>query len=139
MKYLLDTCVVSELVRPRPSPRVVQWIGEQAEEDLALSVLCLGELLKGIAKLPESSRKRQLHDWVESDLAQRFQRRILPVSVAVATRWGRIQGEAEAAGNRIPAIDSLLGATAIVHDLVVVTRNTADLARTCARLLNPWK
>lgn len=138
MRFLLDTCVISELVRPRPDERVLGWIDAVDEAGLFLSSLTLGELEKGISKLPVSARRDQLRDWLERDLAARFSTRILPVDAAVALVWGRLQGEAEGAGMKLPVIDSLLAATAACHQLTLVTRNVADFARCGVPLLNPW-
>ena len=139
MRYLLDTCVVSELVKPRPEPKVVRWIDAIEEGKLFLSVLTLGELEKGIAKLPDSPRRDLLREWLEQDLNERFARRILSVDGAVAVVWGRMQGEAESVGTKLPVIDSLLAATAQVHHLTLASRNVADFERCGAAVFNPWE
>lgn len=137
--YLLDTCVVSELARPRPDAGVLAWLEAADEPALYLSVITLGELEKGIAKLPASARRRRIEEWVREDLAARFEERLLDVDRAIAARWGAISGEAEARGAPLPVIDALIAATAIRHGLEVVTRNTADLERCGALCVNPWK
>ena len=139
MSYLLDTCVLSELARPEPDAGVVQWLGEAEEAGLYLSVLTLGELEKGVAKLPSSARRRKIENWVRKDLAERFRGRLLAVDQAVAERWGRLSGESESRGEPLPVIDALVAATSLVHGLEVATRNTADLERCGARCVNPWK
>lgn len=138
MSWLLDTCVVSELVRPKPKASVVQWMRDQDERALFLSVITLGELEKGIAKLVASGKRIALEQWVRRDLAQRFRDRLLPVDAAVAARWGAVVGAAEMRGQPLPVIDSLIAATGLQHDLVVVTRNTVDLERCGARCFDPW-
>ena len=138
MTYLLDTCVISELVKPRPDVNVVRWVDSVDERKLFLSVLTVGELEKGIAKLQESSRKSDLREWLVHDLVERFSERILPVDAAVAVAWGRIQGEAERGGMKLPVIDSLLAATAEIHRLTLATRNVADFDRCGATVFNPW-
>ena len=138
MTYLLDTCVISELVKPRPDVNVVRWVDSVDERKLFLSVLTVGELEKGIAKLQESSRKSDLREWLVHDLGERFSERILPVDAAVAVAWGRIQGEAERGGMKLPVIDSLLAATAEIHRLTLATRNVADFDRCGATVFNPW-
>lgn len=138
MSWLLDTCIVSELVKPRPSASVVAWIGGCEEEALHLSVVTIGELEKGIAKLAASPRRTKLERWVRRDLAERFGPRILPVDHAVASRWGALSGASEARGIPLPVIDSLIAATSLQHSLVVATRNTEDLERCGARCFNPW-
>lgn len=138
MKYLLDTCTISELVRKRPNEGVLHWLADQDEETLYLSVLTIGELHRGIRKLSDLDRAQRLQTWVDVDLAQRFRGRILPVDHHVASTWGRISGEAARAGSTLPVMDSLIAATAITHKLVVVTRNVADLERCGALVHNPW-
>ena len=138
MKYLLDTCVISELTKIRPRKNVIKWIASIEESFLYLSVLTIGEILKGITMLRDSKKKAALQDWVHADLLNRFENRILPISVRIATTWGEIQGKAEQDGRTLPAIDSLIAATAIVHDLTVVTRDTGHMKNTGAMIYNPW-
>jgi len=138
VNYLLDTPVVSELVRKEPNDLVLRWLAAQAEDTLFLSVLTLGELQKGISKLAESDRKTRLAMWLAQDLAVRFRQRLLPVDVAVAVEWGALQGSGLQHGTPLPIVDCLLAATARVHNLTIVTRNAADLLRCGATVLNPW-
>jgi len=138
MSWLLDTCVVSELVKSRPAARVVAWIESCDEQSMFLSVITLGELEKGVAKLPASARRARLEGWIRRDLPDRFRGRILAVDEAVATRWGALAGVAERRGGALPVIDGLIAATGIAHDLIVVTRNTSDFARSGARYFDPW-
>ena len=138
MSWLLDTCVVSELVRPRPKVSVLSWIRERDEDELFLSVITIGELEKGIAKLPDSAKRVTLEQWVRRELANRFRDRLLVIDSGVAARWGAIVGVSEARGQPLPVIDSLIAATSLQHDLTVVTRNTDDLERCGARCFNPW-
>ena len=138
MNWLLDTCVVSELIKPRPKASVVQWVGAQDEESLFLSVITLGEIEKGIARLREPAKRSSLERWVRSELADRFRGRLLPVDSSIAARWGAIAGAAEINGQPLPVIDCLIAATSLQHDLTVVTRNVEDFARCGARCLNPW-
>ena len=138
MSFLLDTCVLSELVKPCPDGRVVNWIECHDEHLLYLSVLTIGELHKGIAKLPSGARQERLRGWVGRDLMARFDGRILDVTVDVAARWGAILGEAEQSGQPVPVIDALIAASALVAGCAVVTRNIGDLARTGVKVVNPW-
>jgi predicted nucleic acid-binding protein len=138
VNYLLDTCVLSELVKPRPNPTVVKWIDNCDEDRLFICVLTIGEIQKGIAKLDDHTRRDKLQRWLDDDLRPRFGARILPVSDEVACTWGIIQAENELKGAPIPSIDGLIGAIAITHNLTIVSRNTKDLARTGARILDPW-
>lgn len=139
MKFLLDTCVISEIIRPKPSSKVIKWIKKEEESNFFISVLTVGELHKGIEKLSESKRKEELHNWVENDLKDRFWNRVIDIDLHVAMQWGKIQGIAEKAGRPMPAIDSLIAATGIVHHLTVVTRNTVDMKESGVALFNPWK
>ncbi|RPH99323.1 MAG: type II toxin-antitoxin system VapC family toxin [Calditrichaeota bacterium] len=138
MNYLLDTCVVSELLKKEPDKNVQNWISEMDETSLYLSVLTFGEIHKGIEKLPESRKKDQLHKWVNSDLRERFNNRILNFDLTMATKWGELQGKAELAGKAMSLIDGLIAATGIVNDLIVVTRNTKDMEQSGVSLFNPW-
>lgn len=138
MKYLLDTCLISELVKREPNPAVVSWLDEEDEQKFFLSVLNLGEVQKGISKLPDGAKKDELQAWVALDLVERFAGRILEIDLETALCWGRLQGEAEQAGEKLPVMDSLIAATAAAHGLVVVTRNVRDMERCQARVFNPW-
>ena len=138
MKYLLDTCLISELVKKEPNSAVVSWLEEQDEQCLFLSVLTLGELQKGISKLPVGARKDELQAWAEHDLVERFSGRIIDLDLETALLWGNLQGESELQGERLPVMDSLIAATATAHGLVVVTRNIKDMERCRAKVCNPW-
>jgi predicted nucleic acid-binding protein len=137
--FLLDTNVLSELIKPRPDGGVVQWVAGTAEARMFLSVLTLGEIRKGIAGLPMGVRRARLESWLDEDLRARFQDRVLPIDEAVADRWGTIAAMAAAAGRPLPVIDGLLAATALDRNLTLVTRNAIQIAGTGARVLNPWR
>ena len=139
MSFLLYTSVISELVKKSPHPPVLKWIGAQEESTLYLSVVTIGELEKGIARLPTSARKARLQSWVRRDLVERFGGRLLAVDIRAATRWGMLVGESEKRGVPLPVIDSLIAATALVHGLTVVTRNIEDFERCGVACLNLWK
>jgi predicted nucleic acid-binding protein len=136
--FLLDTNCISELIRSHPEPRVMDWMREADENLLYLSVLTLGEIRKGAAILPQSKRRTHLESWLEFDLQVRFSGRILAIDNAVADRWGWLTAEAERKGRPLAAIDGLLAATALHHNLTVVSRNSSDFAHTQVPLLNPW-
>lgn len=139
MSWLLDTCVVSELVKPKPHKGVVSWMQDCDEAHVFLSVITLGELEKGIARVGDATRRSKLQKWVRRDVAERFQGRILAIDTPVATRWGALVGESESRGVSLPVIDSLIAAASLVHELTVVTRNVDDFTRCGARCLNPWE
>lgn len=136
MSYLIDTNAISELRRREPDAHVVAWFEQRPSTALYLSVLTLGEIRKGVELVEGGQRKLKLLDWLETELPKFFSGRILPVDRAVADRWGRLQAEA---GHSVPAVDSLLAATALNHDLQLVTRNTDDFAFPGLEVINPWK
>ncbi len=138
MRYLLDTCVISETIKSQPNENVISWIQTQDENDLYLSVLTFGEIEKGIEKAPDGVKKNQLKLWVQEDLKKRFAGRIIPVDMTVAVRWGIIQGIAERSGKPIPSVDGLIAASGIAYDCTIVTRNISDMEQSSAVLLNPW-
>lgn len=138
MSYLIDTCCISELVKKKPNPKVVKWFADQDELSMFLSVITFGELRKGIEKLPDSEKKKELNRWVKEDLKHRFKNRILNINLEEVNKWGEILATAEKNGSPLPAIDSLIAATAQVHDLSVVTRNTQDMEGSGVEFINPW-
>lgn len=138
MNYLLDTCLISELAKSKPDEKVVDWVLSENETGFYVSVLTFGELHKGIEKLPESKKKEELRSWIEDELKNRFQNRIIGIDMRVSILWGKIQCIAEKKGNPMPAVDALIAATALAHDLTVVTRNVSDMEQSGVRLLNPW-
>lgn len=139
MNYLLDTCVISELIKKNPSPKVVKWISKAEETNLFISVLTIGEIHKGIEKLPESKKKEKLHKWVNYDLKERFKNRIIDFDLQTATAWGKTQAHSELLGKAMPTIDGLIAATGISYEFTVVTRNTPDMEISGATLFNPWE
>lgn len=138
MSFLLDTCAVSELVKLRPNPGLLRWLGEADETALYLSVITLGEIHQGVAALADSKRKRELEHWLQVDMTARFAERLLPFGAAEANEWGRLRGEARRRGALPPVIDAMLAATARVHGLTIVTRNTNDFSRLSVKLETPW-
>lgn len=139
MRYLLDTNVVSELSKPHPDPMVVAWIDEVDIAGVYLSVVTVGEIRKGIARLPSSKRRAYIEHWVETVLFAEFQANIVPFELDMALAWGDLTGRLERAGKRMQVIDSLIAATALQGDFILVTRNEADFAATGVKLLNPWQ
>jgi predicted nucleic acid-binding protein len=138
MSYLIDTCCISELVKKKPNPKVVKWFADQDELSMYLSVITFGELRKGIEKLTDSKKKKELNRWVKEDLHLRFKNRVLNITMEEVNRWGKILASAEQNGKPLPAIDSLIAATALVHDLSVVTRNTQHMEVSGVEVINPW-
>lgn len=137
--FLLDTNCISELVRPKPEPRVVDWMEAADEALLYLSVLTFGEIRKGVAGLPQGKRRTHLETWLELELQARFAGRIVPIDAAIADRWGLIAEEAKQRGKVLSVIDGLLAATALHRNLTVVSRNAGDFANARVQVLNPWE
>ncbi len=138
MSFLLDTCVISELTKLGPDESVLRWLSMRDEDELYLSVLTVGELEKGIAKLPPSRKRSRLSNWVRGDLLQRFEGRLLAIDQLVAQAWGERVGTSEKKGQPVPVIDSLIAATATVHRMQLVSRNVADFKRYGVSCTNPW-
>jgi predicted nucleic acid-binding protein len=136
--FLLDTNIPSELVRSQADPRIRRWFSAQPEQSLFLSAVSIGEVRRGFTLLPPSKRRTELEHWFHHDLVPRFGRRILPVTHAIADRWGILGAERQLAGTPIGTADGLIAATAIEHNLVLVTRNVRDFANLGITLLNPW-
>lgn len=139
MRHLLDTNVVSELIAREPNQRVTRWVDGLDPRGVYLSVVTIGELSKGIEKLPESRRKRELRAWLEGDLLIRFDGRVLNLDVGAMLAWGVLVGRLELIGRTLPAMDSLIAALALHHDCSLATRNETDFAGTGVRVVNPWE
>jgi predicted nucleic acid-binding protein len=139
MTFLLDTCVISELVAKQPNHHVVQWVDNINEDKLFLSAITIGEIKRGIEKLADSSRKSALAEWLEGDLLIRFTERILPIDTPVMLVWGQLTADLEKQGRRMPAIDSLIAATCLQGRLDLVTRNESDFALSGVTVINPWE
>ena len=134
--WLVDTNVISELRRRDPDANVRAWFAQRPATELYLSVLTLGEIRKGVEALTDSGRRTVLSEWLERELPVFFADRLLPIDAGVAHQWGQLLAEA---GRSLPAIDSLLAATALHHNLVLVTRNLKDVAGLPVKVLNPWE
>ena len=135
MSYLLDTNVLSELVRPKPNTSVLSWFSNVPDESLYISALTIGEIRKGVEGVPDTRRKEKLRVWLEHELPEWFGKRVLSIDGDVAERWGRLQAQAK---RPVPAIDSLLAATALHHELRMVTRNEKDFDYQGLDVINPW-
>ena len=137
--YLLDTCVFSELIKKEPSKNVTEWILERDDRLFYVSALTFGEIKKGIEKVTEAQRKSKLELWYQDFLIPRFWDRLLAVDGKVAETWGELIAKAERKGRVLPTIDSLIAASALAHNLHIVTRNTKDFEGLHLSLVNPWQ
>lgn len=138
MSFLIDTNVVSEPTRRQPEPRVLDWFAAQPSEALFISALTLGELRRGILLLDEGRKRRALLRWLEQEVEPGFGGRVVTVDAKVMRVWAELQARAVHSGRALPVMDGLFAASALAHDLTLVTRNTADFVATGVKLLNPW-
>lgn len=138
--FLLDTNVISELMKPRPSRKVIAWVEGTAEALMHLSVITIGEVRKGIDLLDDADpRRAALQGWLDRDVRIRFAGRLLAFDDGVAERWGQLEALAKKRRLTLPTVDAQLAATALHHGLTFVTRNTIDIAPTGVPVFDPWK
>lgn len=138
MNFLLDTNVVSELVKPSPDPQVWQWVDAVPDSQMFISAITVGEIARGIEQLPASARRMRYELWFEHEILARYTDRIIVLDTAVMLRWGALMATLTARGRVLPAFDSLLAASALTHQMGLVTRNTQHFTETGLLLINPW-
>lgn len=138
MSFLLDTNVVSEWTKPRPNAGLAGWLAQVDEDEVFLSVVTFAELRHGIERLAAGARRRRLDEWLRNDLPARFEERIIGIDGAIADEWGRLVARRGTLGRPIHAMDALIAATAQIHGLTVVTRNTEDFQASVKAVVNPW-
>jgi toxin FitB len=139
MNYILDTNIISELIAKQPNQKVVEWVKGIDTENLFMSVITMGEIKKGIEKLPESLRKKNIQYWFENELLIGFKDRILPLDLSVILLWGELVGELEKKGRKLPTLDSLIAATTKYHNYTLVTRNIKDFDGIEIAIFNPFE
>ena len=139
MKYILDTNVISEAINKQPNPQVMNWLRGMDAQELYLSVVTVGEIKKGVEKLPESHRKQTIKNWFENDLLIKFDGQILTLDLSIILVWGKLVGELEQKGRKLPALDSLIAATAKYYNYTLVTRNEKDFAGIDITIFNPFE
>jgi predicted nucleic acid-binding protein len=137
--FLVDTNVISEILRASPDRHVAGWTQQVTRQSLFLSVIPMGELRKGLTIMPPGSRRTQLEKSIEEQVLAWFVGRILPVTQSIAERWGILDGERQLAGRPLNVPDGQVAATALEHELTVVARNAKDFAALGVGLLNPWE
>jgi predicted nucleic acid-binding protein len=136
MSFLVDTNVFSEPAKAKPNAGVVGWLREN-ERDLYVSTITIGELRRGIERLPEGTRRTKLHNWLQA-LCDCMQGRVLSFNTSSAHVWGQLKARWDAKGIVIPTLDSQIAAIAKKHGLTVVTRNTDDYIKGDVRVWNPF-
>jgi tRNA(fMet)-specific endonuclease VapC len=139
MNYLLDTCVLSEFIRHQPDERVIQWMDGMDESKLFLSVITIGEIHRGIERLPESRRKNELIAWLNDVLVNRFDRRIVNIDVPSMFLWGSLTVRMESIGKPMSVMDSLIAASALHQNMIIVTRNVTHFQSCGVQVVNPWE
>ncbi|MEO6193855.1 MAG: type II toxin-antitoxin system VapC family toxin [Thermoanaerobaculia bacterium] len=139
MNFLLDTCVISEVVSKRPNLSVLHWIDSVDPDRIHLSVVTIGEIQKGIEKLRDLGKKEALATWLKDDLLVRFRDRLAVLDLGTFLQWGNLIGRLETQGTPMPAMDSLIAATALHGHFVLVTRNEDDFLKAGVQIFNPWK
>jgi predicted nucleic acid-binding protein len=137
VSFLVDTCVLSELTKPRVNAGVDTWFAEQASDSLFVSSLSVGELVKGVELLPASKRRRELGAWL-GELRTTFSSRIVGIDSSSAALWGQLAARAQKAGRPLGVVDGLLAATALHLGYSLVTRNAKDFKNTGVVIVNPW-
>lgn len=138
MRLLLDTNVLSEVTRPAPDARVVEWLDGLDEDRAFISVVSIAEIRRGVALMDEGRKREALAEWLARDLPQRFEQRVLPVYEPVALAWGDLMGIAKRHGRGLSSMDGLIAATAIAQELTLATRNTKDFEGFGLELFDPW-
>ncbi len=139
LQYLLDTCVISEFVKPQPEPKVIDWLNRTDPEQVFLSAVTIGEIQFGINNRPPSNRRTELEIWLNESLFHQFANRILPLDSDVFLIWGQMTAQQRQQGTPMAVMDSLIAAVALRHRIILVTRNVSDFSTTGLSLLNPWQ
>ncbi|EJT01799.1 type II toxin-antitoxin system VapC family toxin [Rhizobium sp. CCGE 510] len=138
MRLLLDTNLLSEVTKPKPDARVLQWLDRLDEDRSFISIISVAEIRRGVALMDEGRKRDALAEWLARDLTQRFEHRIIPVDEPVALAWGDLMGHAKRSGRGLSSMDGLIAATAVAHDLTLATRNTKDFGGLGIELIDPW-
>lgn len=136
--FVLDTCLVSEFVKKTPNPGVVAWIAAQIESELLITTMTLGEIVKGIERLPHGPKRAELNDWYSNQMLSRFRGRIQNFDEPASREWGKLCARLEQQGTRMPAVDSQIAAVCLLTGADLVTRNESDFAHSGIRVVNPW-
>nr|CAA6818700.1 MAG: Unknown protein [uncultured Thiotrichaceae bacterium] len=138
MKYLFDTCMLSEINHPKGNRSVKRYAAGLPQDDVFISAVSMGEIAKGLAAMDEGARKRKISQWMQ-EILEYNSSQVLEVTVDVAMLWGELSAKLQKQGQHLHMADGLIAATAISHGLHVVTRNIGDFEPTGALIVNPWR
>jgi toxin FitB len=139
LQYLLDTCVISEFVKPNPESKVIDCLNAIEPDQVFLSAVTIGEIQFGISNRPPSNRRTELEIWLNESLFQQFANRILSLDADIFLAWGQMTAQQRQQGKPMGVMDSLIAAVALQHRMVLITRNVSDFSATGLSLLNPWE
>ena len=139
MKYLLDTNIISELIKPTPNSNVVSFLDSLNEDDVFISVITIGEIQFGIQKLPSSKKKEQLLSWLYADLLARFHNKVVDIDVETMLLWGEVSQQLKAKGTPMPIMDLLIAATCLKGNYMLITRNEKDFTHLDIEITNPFR
>ena len=138
MQYILDTNIISEFISRTPNQKVIDYILTLNENDIYLSVITIGEIKAGVEKLADGQKKDKLLYWLEHDLLVRFENRIIDIDTEIMLQWAIVNTKLKQLGKPLPIMDSLIGATSQVKDMVLLTRNEKDFKNLDIRMVNPF-
>jgi predicted nucleic acid-binding protein len=138
VRLLLDINILSEVTKPRPEARVMEWLDGLDEDRAFISVVSIAEIRRGVALMDAGRKRDALAEWLAEDLPRRFENRVIPIDELVALAWGDLMGSAKRSGRGMSSMDGLIAATAIKHDLTLATRNIKDFESFGISLLDPW-
>ena len=139
MTYMLDTCIVADLLSPSPDIKLAHWLDAQPEETIFISVVTIAELKQTIDQVNSAKIRSEMNNWLMNDLLVRFKDRISEIDVNVSLRWGEISSKVKSLGRAMNPVDSLNLGIALLHDHVLVTRHTSQFEGTGVRLVNPYE
>jgi toxin FitB len=139
MSYLLDTCAISEMISAKPATKVLEWFESQSENSLFLSIITIGEIENGIYQLPQGERRRRLEVWFFDQISPSFHGRVFLLDRKLVTTWARMIADLKTKGMIRASLDSLIEATALHHQLILVTRNVKNFQNSQVTILNPWE
>jgi predicted nucleic acid-binding protein len=139
VSYLLDTNIISEFANLVPNLSVQSWLQDHQSQGLYLSVITVGEIQQGITRLPLSKKRDRLFEWLQKSILGDYSEFILPIDTDTMMQWGELTGKLMQKGQKMSVMDSLIAASALQHNLKLVTRNQSDFVNTGLTLVNPWQ